>query len=214
MEPGDAMIDLLKLALEYLRVLSWPLLIVGLLAVYRPPIKRIVASLASKLEAADSLSIGSFKLEVQRRVSDLGSPELALKIGQLSFDAVEALMRTPRSGTMSLVFVNDYGAPQGLPNEYGIPLQPELDGLRELEQKKLIVFPEPLDGFLSFLSSTGERKEKNPTVEADDRTWYASDSEELQKRCGEMSYGLTESGVKAVDAISKAVAAQLAGANG
>jgi hypothetical protein len=29
-----------------------------------------------------------------------------------------------------------------------------------------------------------------------------------------MSYGLTESGVKAVDAISKAVAAQLAGANG
>jgi len=208
------MIDLLKLALEYLRVLSWPLLIVGLLAVYRPPIKRIVASLASKLEAADSLSIGSFKLEVQRRVSDLGSPELARKIGQLSFDAVEALMRTPRSGTMSLVFVNDYGAPQGLPNEYGIPLQPELDGLRELEQKKLIVFPEPLDGFLSFLSSTGERKEKNPTVEADDRTWYASDSEELQKRCGEMSYGLTESGVKAVDAISKAVAAQLAGANG
>ena len=101
-----------------------------------------------------------------------------------------------------------------MPNEYGIPLQPELDGLRELEQKKLIVFPEPLDGFLSFLSSTGERKEKNPTVEADDRTWYASDSEELQKRCGEMSYGLTESGVKAVDAISKAVAAQLAGANG
>jgi hypothetical protein len=208
------MIDFWKLALEYLRVLSWPLLIVGLLAVYRPPIKRMVASLASKLEAADSLSIGSFKLEVQRRASDLGSPELAREIGQLSFDAVEALIRTPRSGTMSLVFVNDYGAPQGLPNEYGVPLQPGLDGLRELEKKKLIVFSESLDGFLSFLSSTGERRAKNPTVEPDDRTWYASDSEELQKRCREMSYGLTESGVKAVDAISKAVAAQLADANG
>jgi len=185
--------DLLKLALQYLQVLTWPLLIVGLLAVYRPPIKRIVASLASKLEAADSLSIGAFKLEVQRRV-------------------IEALMRTPRSGTMSLVFVNDTGARQDLPNRYGIPLQPELDGLLELEKKKLIAFSEPLDGFLSFLSSTGERQEKNPASDADDRTWYASDSDDLEKRCRAISYGLTESGVKAVDAISKAVAAQLADA--
>ena len=204
--------DLLKLALQYLQVLTWPLLIVGLLAVYRPPIKRIVASLASKLEAADSLSIGAFKLEVQRRVSDLGRPALAREIGQLSFDAVEALMRTPRSGTMSLVFVNDTGARQDLPNRYGIPLQPELDGLLELEKKKLIAFSEPLDGFLSFLSSTGERQEKNPASDADDRTWYASDSDDLEKRCRAISYGLTESGVKAVDAISKAVAAQLADA--
>jgi hypothetical protein len=113
---------------------------------------------------------------------------------------------------MALVSVNDYGKPHGLPTEYGVPLQPELAGLRELEKKKLIVFSEPLDGFLSFLSSTGERREANPTVEPDDQTWYASDSEELEKRCRAMSYGLTESGVKAVDAISKAVAAQLADA--
>jgi hypothetical protein len=205
------MVDLLKLALEYLKVLTWPLLIVGLLAVYRPPIKRLIASLVSKLEDADSLSIGAFSLEVQRRASDLGSPELARNIGQLSFDAIEVLVRTPRTGTMALVSVNDYGAPQGLPNEYGVPLQKALDGLRELDRRKLIVFSEPLEGFLSFLSSTGERREANPTVQSNDFTWYASDNEELEKRCRAISYSLTESGLKAVEAISKAVAAQLAG---
>lgn len=207
----NVMVDFLKLALEYLKVLAWPLLIVGLLAVYRPPIKRLIASLASKLEAAHSLTIGSFSLEVQRRASDLGSPKLARQIGQLSFNAIESLVLTPRSGTMALVNVNDFGAPQGLPNEYGIPLQPELNGLRELVRRDLIVFSEPLDGYLSFLSSTGERREKNPTVESDDRTWYASEDEDLDKRSRAISYGLTESGLKAVKAISKAVAAQLAG---
>ncbi|MGB0064341.1 MAG: hypothetical protein WBP85_07830 [Terracidiphilus sp.] len=201
-------VELLKLALEYLKVLAWPLLIVGLLAVYRPPIKRLVKSLATKLEAADSLSIGSFSLEVQRRASDLGSPALARQIGQLSFDAVEALIRTPRSGSMCLVNVNDFGTP----HEYGVPLGPELNGLRELVRRKLIVFSEPLEEFLSLLSSTGERREPNPSSESDDRTWYAAESDELDKRCSAISYSLTESGVMAVDAISKAVAAQLAGA--
>ena len=205
-------VELLKLALEYLKVLAWPLLIVGLLAVYRPPVRRLIASLAAKFEAADSVTIGSFSLEVQRRASDLGSPNLARQIGQLSFDAIEALVRTPRSGSMALVLVNDAGAPHDLPNEYGIPLQPELDGLRELVRKEFIKFSEPLDGFLAFLKSKGEQREPNPTVQADDRTWYASDDPDLDKRCRNISYGLTNSGVKAVEAISKAVAVQLASA--
>ena len=165
---SDASADALaraKLLLEYLKVLAWPVFVVGLLAVYRPPIGRMSESLASKFETADSVKIGSLSLEVQQRARDLGSPELGREIGQLSFNAIEALVRTPRSGSMILLSTND----RSNPPEYGLPSDAELDGLRELEKKGLIGFEEPLDTFVRDLKAIGRSMAKDSRMRTEDR---------------------------------------------
>ena len=165
-------------------------------------------SLASKFETADSVKIGSLSLEVQQRARDLGSPELGREIGQLSFNAIEALVRTPRSGSMILLSTND----RSMPPEYGLPSDAELDGLRELEKKGLIELEEPLDKFVRDLKTIGRSMAKDSRMRTEDRQWVAVDNrtDELVQRLRKQSYRLTDAGKKAVEAITKAVAAQLA----
>jgi hypothetical protein len=196
-----------NLVLDYIKVLVWPSIIVGILIVYQPPLGRMFQSLAVKLEAADSVKFGSFELEVLKTARDLGSPELATQIGELSFNAIEALVRTPRTGSMILLSTNDRTSPV----EFGLPSEADLEGLRELEEKGLITFDVPLKAFLAELKSLGRKVANDVKARAPDRQWYAFNdiSEEQKQRFRSEGYSLTEDGKKAVEAISKAVAAQL-----
>lgn len=205
---GPAPLVRTKLTLDYLKVLAWPILIVSLLVAYRPPLSRMAESLASKLDKADTVKIGSFSLEVQERARDLGHPELGREIGQLSFDAIEELVRTPRTGDMILLSTNEHVSPP----EYGLPPDAELAGLLELEKKGLIAFTEPIDEFLGSLRRVGQTLKRDSTARSEDRQWFLVQSAdaELTRRLRHQGYRLTEAGRRAVEAISKAVAAQLA----
>lgn len=205
--PTPQTLETSKLVLEYLRVLAWPLIIVGLIAVYRPPLGRMIDSLATKLEAANKVTIGSLSLEIQERARQLGSLELAEDLEELSPDAVAVLMRTPRDGRMILMSTNSER-----PDEFGAPSQNELEALGELEAKGLISFDEPLGDFMDYLESHADRLEPYETWGSDERDWYEiSPSPSVDRsRIRQQGYELTERGREAVEAITQALAAELA----
>jgi hypothetical protein len=196
-----------SLVLDYMKVLLWPLIVVGILLVYRPPIGQIFQSLSSKLEKADSVAIGSFQLEVKRTARDLGNPGLATQIGELSFNAIEALVLTPRTGSMILLSTID----RVKPIEFGLPSAPIIEGLKELETKDLIEFDIDLKDFLAEIHEQGRRIPSDSSIRAEDRQWYAFEhlSENQKNKFKNEGYRLTDKGKSAVEAISKAVAAQL-----
>ncbi len=204
---GNPTIAYLTMSLEYLKSLAWPLIFVGVLAVYRPPLGRLLDSLIAKLESAKSVKIGSLSFEVEHQARGLGRPELGREIGQLSFDAIDSLVRTPRVGVMMLMSAFD----RVTPHEFGLPGDAELAALRELAKKQLIDFSAPLDPFLHELRANGELKvkERNGELRSSERKWYAVENPQMEMKCRQMGYSLTEGGLKAVIAISKAVAAQL-----
>ena len=79
--------------LDYIKVLIWPVLIVGILVAYRPPIGEMLESFAEKIQAASKLEFGSFAMEVREQASALGGHELADEIGELSGEAIRKLMQ-------------------------------------------------------------------------------------------------------------------------
>lgn len=199
-----ASLDTPRLILEYVRVLAWPLILVAVLAVYRPPLGRMLTSLSDKFENANKVSMGSFSIEVAEQAKEVGSRELAADIGQLSASAVATLMATPREGTMMLIseFERDGEREIGLPNDS------ELNAMRELAEKDLLVFAEPLTEFVNYVRTLPTRP-YDPAFKSE-REWYTVPPEGDIGRLRRQDYRLTERGRAATEAITRAVAAQLA----
>jgi hypothetical protein len=196
-------IDIAKLIIEALRVLSWPLLIIFLVVVYRRPLRGFLNNLVSKFSEANKVSIGSLSLEIQEKAREVGNPELAQRVGSLSPRAVEELLLTPRDGGMGLISTSNF---QG-EVKYGLPKEKVMDALRELEIKRFVVFSEDLTEFLRELK----------TMRSDDgggsnRTWFRSTQPKgspPEERFHRITYKLTDLGRQAADTIVKVVAAQL-----
>jgi hypothetical protein len=192
-----------KLVLEYSKVLVWPMFIALILLVYQPPIGAILTSLANKFEYASSVKIGSLSLEVQAQANDLGVPGLGLKIGQLSADSIAALLSVPRSASMTLLDQNGGG-------KFGLPKKDKLEPLIELEKKGLIEpynSSESIANFVDYIRSNVKFQPSGP--ETTDNFVVDGLFSDLKWKCEHYSYQLTSSGSKAVEAITKAVAAQL-----
>jgi hypothetical protein len=195
-----------KLVLEYSKVLVWPLFIALILLVYQPPIGAILTSLANKFENASSVKIGSLSLEVQAQAADLGVPGLGLQIGQLSADSIEALLQSRGNGSMILLSQNGG-------TSFGLPKSTELNALLDLEKKGLI---QPWDNgesiakFVAYVKSVARFTRPGPHDETQFDNFEINDPDgEIAKKFQHYGYELTPSGHKAVEAITKAVAAQL-----
>jgi hypothetical protein len=133
----------MNLMLEYAKALAWPLLIVGLLAVYRPPLGRLVDVVINKVESASEVKL--FAFELKDVTKELGLPDLGADLTGLSSTAIEYLMKLPNDESSRLLTDR-----QGEPNApiFKLPKQSELDTLAELEAAKLIVFATPLREYL------------------------------------------------------------------
>jgi len=204
MEETNTTIEFLKLIIEGIQVLAWPILTVILVLMYNRPLRKMLDSLSSKFSEASKVSIGSLSLEVQAKAREAGNPKLAREVGTLSPPAIEQLLRTPRVGDMILLSTSDY---QGNRN-YGLPKLDEMNALRELEQKGFIKFREKLEPFLDKLHAL-----RNTSIPNSDRVWFAASgpvASSTDEKFRKQGYTLTDLGHQAVDAIVKAVAAQLA----
>lgn len=197
---------MLELSVDLVKALAWPLLIVGLVAVFHQPLWQIAGNFAVKLEQANKLTVGSFSMEVAVKAREAGDPVLAEQVGSLSSAAVEQLLHTPTNADVVFTSASEDGGSTGI----GVPSSPAIQALQELEKKGFLQFREPLVPFL-------ERLRKLPAIgtgssSLNERDWYRApsslDSPEV-RRLRNQSYSLTERGKTAVDSIVKAVASQL-----
>lgn len=192
-----------KVAIEGIRVLAWPLLLAVLLVWFHRPLAEIAQSFSQKFTAANKVSIGALSLEIEKTASAAGNPEIGRQIGQLSPQAIEELLQTPRNGRMILVSTNDDER-----RRIGVPAPAKLDALQELERRGFLSFTQPIEDFLRQIREL-PRDAQEAERHGDDRAWYLIDDAAQAKKLRDQGYELTASGRLAVDAIIKTVAALL-----
>jgi hypothetical protein len=197
-----------KLVLDYVRALAWPLVLLILLAVYRPPLGRMAQSVAAKIESADKLSVGSFSVEVAEQARAVGNASLATSIGSLSTLAVEELMRTPRDGVMILVSTSSSEARL----EFGLPSEERYAALTELVEKGFLSWRLAPTTFDRLVERVLTPSPTSRNQRGEQRRWLvpmgalsSADSSSIARQ----GYELTDTGRKAAEAITLAVAAQL-----
>ena len=197
-------LEKVKLAIELLRIVAWPALVLALVIVYRVPIRSVMESLATKFAEASKVTIGTLSLEIQEKARQIGSSELARQVGTLSPSAIQELLQTPQHGTMILLSTGE----QDAVSTFALPSQSVLGALTELESKNMIRFREKLGSFMSFFRALPMRQIEG----APERTTYAptrSLSDTEVKRLNGQGYELTDTGRKATEAIVQAVVEQL-----
>lgn len=190
--------------IDAVKALAWPALVVAVIVVFFAPIERMVNGVATKLELADKVSIGSLSLEIVQRAREAGSPELAAQVGSLSPQAIERLLLTPRTGDVILLSTTS-----NHPDQLGLPKKARLDALIELSQKGFIEFREDIQVFVRDLRKLSIDARMTQTSEHD---WFiipegaGSTTFERYRRQG---FKLTDKGRIASEAVIKAVTAQL-----
>ena len=199
--PESNLIRVVELIVDAIKVLAWPSLVLYGAIVFFSPLNQIVSGLATKINDANKVSIGGFSVEVEAKVRESTSPELAKSVGALSPAAIEQLMRTDRGGGITLLssMRDEKDAKLGLPKE------PRLDALRELSAKGFIAFYQPLDSFLRELRKSPKDTSLVPGSEYD---WFLIQQGAASveyRRLREQGYRLTDQGGVASDAIVKAV---------
>jgi hypothetical protein len=198
-------IRILEVLVDGIRALAWPSLVVIALIVFYTPLQDIASNLATKLGDANKVSIGGLSLEIEAKVREQSSPELAKQVGSLSPIAIEELLRTSRSGAMTLLSImSDSASPK-----LGLAKKPRIDALLELSSKGFIEFDRPVGPFLAELRSFPIDKKASEDSEHD---WYLipyAESSSNYQRFRRQGYKLTDKGKLASEAIVKAVSALL-----
>lgn len=208
-------VRVLELCIEASKALAWPLLVLIGLVVFYSPLQDIANQLVRRLEDANKVSIAGISWEIEAKVREVSSPELAKQVGSLSTSALEQLLKTDSSGVVVLLGSRGDIAdiePDSLERRVknsvtylGLP-RAGLQGLEELESKGFIEFLQPFGAFLSKLQIQPlDRKESDSVYD-----WYSvpNNSPQLNEFRAQ-NYRLTEKGLKAKTAIVKVVSSLL-----
>ncbi len=197
--------EVAKLVVKLLSILAWPGVVVGFAWAFRDPVQTILRELVKRLSLATKLSMGSFSLEVQENARHFGGASLAIDVGTLTKEAVEVLLRTPRSGAMRLLTERKFRTDR----EVAIPADCNIDALIELRDRDLVKFAQPLEPFLRHLRDLPSSTAPLPG----NIQWYSMQGASgaiREKDFLGQEYVLTDKGRMAADAIVKAVGAELA----
>jgi hypothetical protein len=204
--PSPAWLDVLKLVVDVLRILVWPALVVGAFIVFKGPILSIANELPLKFSAATKVGVGSLVLEIQQQARAAGNPQLALRIGKLSPEAIRHLMQM---GESHMILVGSGKDPQGNPT-FVYPEEKRVRAARELAANGLVEFKEDIDAFFKWIESDRFRR-TSPYGRSDSRDFVPtsplSPAEEL--RLKDQYYKLNDLGRKAWQAVLDAVLEQL-----
>ena len=146
---GASRLESFKVIVDLLRVIVWPIIVLGILFTFRQPIIEVADQLPGKFSAASKFGVGSLTFEIQEQARAKGNLLLAGRLRNLSPEAVRLLIELGQS-TMILVSEDIYPERTGL---YFFPDESRLALVRELDRSGLIEYRENLDGFLHWLRS-------------------------------------------------------------
>lgn len=187
-----------------LKVIAWPLVIIILVASFWNPIYNTIAQLPNLISSASKISVGPFTLEMERVAKAIGNESLGQLMGGLSPRAIELLIET--GGARYILVGTDKG-----PNNNMITLPNEIDieALKELNNKELLEFNEPLEEFLVFFQSLGLIQDTSISASAR----YYKTSRPLTKeeinRLEDQMYFLTDLGKEAFDLVVRTISSYL-----
>lgn len=204
---SSTVLETLKLLVELIKVLAWPAIFVGAFLMFRQPIEAIMEDLPLKFSEATKVGVGALTLEIQQQAKAAGNPQLAMRLGKLSPEAIKLLIEM---GEKRVILIGDYKNNGRGDDKFTIPIAEQLKVIRELEKNGLIDYEEDLDGFFTWIQS--------PLFEVVSTKWdYKVQSfkpvrpllpEELE-RLKKQSYYLNALGKKAWQAVLNAVLEQL-----
>lgn len=200
-ESPDRALRFMELAVESVKALAWPVLVlIGAIAFFAP-LDQMAHGLARKIDDANKISIGSLSVEIEAKIGQSTNPELAKQVGSLSPLAIEQLMRTNHGGGVRLLSTMAGDKEPKL----GLPKKAQLDALLELEAKGFLVFDQPFGPFLKKLRASPQE----PSAEKNaDHEWFIvreGTNSEVFQQLRLQGYQLTNKGKSASLAILKAV---------
>lgn len=196
--PSSVWFESIKLAVDAVRILIWPAIVVGAFYIFEKPILTIANELPEKFSAATKVGVGSLVLEIEQQAREAGNPQLAARIGKLSPEAIRHLMEMGESHIM-LVGIGSYTT------EYSLPDDKRLRAIRQLAANGLVEFKEDFDPFLQWIRSSKFRR-----VSSSNNFVPTSPLTTAEKqRLAEQEYVLNDLGKKAWQAILDAVLQQL-----
>lgn len=200
-------LEILKLVIEFVKVLAWPVLLAGLLVWFRHPLGTIMDQLPDKFSRASKVSLGNVTLEIiQEKARRAGLPDVAEKLGKLSAEAVEALLNIGKN-TVHHIVGSDERQRDLL---YTLPREGEMRTLLELRERGFLEFTEDYSNFLTFMNSLPMRED---LADGGDRRVFRATGKlapAQSERLRNQSYRLTKHGEEALDSVIQAVTEQLA----
>lgn len=195
-----------------LKATAWPLVVVVALIWLHTPIHMAASALAVKIKNATKFEAGpqGLKLEVEKSAGRFGAPDLAGLVQGLSANALRYLLALP-SGWQNPIRRYGKGSSQRF---YFLLSAQDVDALRELQQKALVVSDTPVDNWIALWNRTFElanRREPTdgyvPRAGANQTTMTSGASPLLAGQ-----FRLSERGERAKQVLVEAVAAEFAAA--
>ena len=186
------------------KIVAWPLVILILLLFLWHPIADTFAKLPDLVSSSTKITIGSFSMEMDRVAKIIGNESLGRLMGGLSTRSIELLIET---GNARYHFVGTQMGPTGdmivLPNEL------DIEALKELENKNLLEFEQPIDDFMLFIQELDLVQDQSisSVKRYYDVTRPLTDKE--ISRLENQSYFLTDLGKEAFDLVVSTVVSQL-----
>ena len=196
----------LKLLVELIAAIAWPAVVFYVLIAFRDPLRRAINQLPKKLGEASKVSVGSFSVEVQARLSASGDTEVIKALPDLTRGDLEVIISLrDTSHSHGLVTRSQTGKDE---ESYSLPMVRDMDSLQHLDSLKLMRFTEPLTDFLSFFKALPQSSHynlpgRNPFVPKNQL------NKDQIKRIESQAYSLTDTGRRVYDAIFSSVLQQL-----
>lgn len=199
--------EIFKIIVELIKAIIWPSVVVGLILMFRKPLSLIINQLPAKFSRATKVSVGGLSVEIQAKALEAGNPLLAEKIGTLSAEALEQLLKIDKSA-LSMGFVSK-GQKQDGSEYYSLPGSIKLNAFLELETKGFLEFKEPLADYLRFVESLSMIKDEQTFLRRTDYHPSRPLSDQETKRLVYQSYSITDLGRQAFYTIISVIVEQL-----
>jgi hypothetical protein len=204
---GGKGLEWARTIVDLLKILAWPLLVLYFFFVVEAPLLEIFRQLPNKFSQATKVTVGSLSLEIQEKAIKSGNPALAERLGKLSAQAIEQLIRTDKTGKIVLVGLGDRRRGE---NAYTLPPRSALNALLELEARGLIEFREDLGAFLEFFQKLPLKRETESVSDRDRFLVVGPITSQQREQLDSQVYFLTDLGHQAYEAVVDAIADQLA----
>lgn len=94
--------------------------------------------------------MGALTLEIQQQARATGNPQLAMRLGKLSPEAIKLLIEI---GENRVLLVGEFINNREGKDKFNIPIVDKLKVVRELESNGLIDYEEDLDSFFTWIQS-------------------------------------------------------------
>jgi hypothetical protein len=194
----------LQAAVDIVKGLTWPVVIVFVIIFFFGPVSKIAHLLPDKLRDANKISAGGLSLEIQRAASQAGNPRLAERIGGLSENALRFLLNAS-SGRRGLIGTGTSGSGE---RRFYLPSSSEMAAIEELASKQLFECDMPLPEWrrnvMTYLEPVQAGNSAAYRLKPEHRAAFTGNDTP-----GNVSCGATAAGTSAVDLVIDAVSRQL-----